>query len=279
MKNMSFASHAVSTGLHTVGLRSVGLRSVGLRSRLGLASLAVAATLLLSGCSLLAPKPLEAVSPMPALASLEQTSTQRLILRVARIESDDSAKRAVDAYESADASADARAEVGESEQEQNLPPLIGVLRQSPEAMRLVMLSVQGQRLLTLVHDADGSRFEKARPEVLEKLPFSADWLARRIAWVHWPQAAIDAAFANTGWQLVQRGDWQLVQRGDWQQRRQPAQRIITQDGVTIAELTRDASGRVTLRDPAADMQLTLEPLAAPSTQNAPDDSPEAPAHD
>ncbi|HAR09858.1 MAG: hypothetical protein CL810_08795 [Cobetia sp.] len=271
MKNMSFASHAVSTGLHTVGLRSaglrstglhtVGLRSAGLRSRLGLASLAVAATLLLSGCSLLAPQPLEAASPMPALASLEQTSTQRLILRVARIESDDNAKRtvAVDA------------EAGEGAQEQNLPPLIGVLRQSPEAMRLVMLSVQGQRLLTLVHDADGSRFEKARPEVLEKLPFSADWLARRIAWVHWPQAAIDDAFANTG--------WQLVQRGDWQQSRQPAQRIITQDGVTIAELTRDASGSVTLRDPAADMQLTLEPLAAPSTQNAPDDSPEAPAHD
>ncbi|MDH2421254.1 DUF3261 domain-containing protein [Cobetia amphilecti] len=249
MKNMSFASHADSTGL----------LSVGLRSRLRLASLAVAATLLLSGCSLLAPQPLEAVSPMPTLASLEQTSTQRLILRVARIESDDSAQRAVDA------------EAGESAQEQNLPPLIGVLRQSPEAMRLVMLSVQGQRLLTLVHDADGSRFEKARPEVLEKLPFSADWLARRIAWVHWPQAAIDDAFANTG--------WQLVQRGDWQQRRQPAQRIITQEGVTIAELTRDASGRVTLRDPAADMQLTLEPLAAPSTQNDPDDSPEAPAHD
>ncbi|TCJ26902.1 DUF3261 domain-containing protein [Halomonas sp. GDM18] len=270
MKNMSFASHADSTGLHTVGLRSVGLRS-----RLGLASLAVAATLLLSGCSLLAPQPLQAASPMPALASLEQTSTQRLILRVARIESDDSAQRAVDAdadeSADADASADARAEAGEGAQEQNLPPLIGVLRQSPEAMRLVMLSVQGQRLLTLVHDADGSRFEKARPEVLEKLPFTADWLARRIAWVHWPQAAIDAAFANTG--------WQLVQRGDWQQRRQPAQRIITQDGVTIAELTRDASGRVTLRDPAADMQLTLEPLAAPSTQNDPDDSPEAPAHD
>ncbi|MBU3009277.1 DUF3261 domain-containing protein [Cobetia amphilecti] len=259
MKNMSFASHVVSTGLRSAGLLSVGLRSAGLHSRLGLASLAVAATLLLSGCSLLAPQPLEAVSPMPALASLEQTRTQRLILRVARIESEGSAKRAVDA------------EAGEGAKEQNLPPLIGVLRQSPEAMRLVMLSVQGQRLLTLVHDADGSRFEKARPEVLEKLPFSADWLARRIAWVHWPQAAIDAAFANTG--------WQLVQRGDWQQGRQPAQRIITQDGVTIAELTRDASGRVTLRDPAADMQLTLEPLAAPSTQNAPDDSPEAPAHD
>ena len=279
MKNMSFASHAVSTGLHTVGLRSaglrstglhtVGLRSAGLRSRLGLASLAVAATLLLSGCSLLAPQPLEAASPMPTLASLEQTRTQRLILRVARIESDDSAKRTVDV--DADERADADAEAGEGAQEQNLPPLIGVLRQSPEAMRLVMLSVQGQRLLTLVHDADGSRFEKARPEVLEKLPFTADWLARRIAWVHWPQAAIDTAFANTG--------WQLVQRGDWQQGRQPAQRIITQDGVTIAELTRDASGRVTLRDPAADMQLTLEPLAAPSTQNAPDDSPEAPAHD
>lgn len=262
MKNMSFASHVVSTGL-----RSAGLLSAGLRSRLGLASLAVVATLLLSGCSLLAPKPLEAASPMPALASLEQTSTQRLILRVARIESDDNAQRTVDADERADADAEA----DESAQEHNLPPLIGVLRQSPEAMRLVMLSVQGQRLLTLVHDADGSRFEKARPEVLEKLPFSADWLARRIAWVHWPQAAIDAAFANTG--------WQLVQRGDWQQGRQPAQRIITQDGVTIAELTRDASGRVTLRDPAADMQLTLEPLAAPSTQNAPDDSPEAPAHD
>ncbi|WP_404325240.1 DUF3261 domain-containing protein [Cobetia sp. UIB-001] len=263
MKNMSFASHADSTGLLSVGLRSAGLLSAGLSSRLGLASLAVAATLLLGGCSLLAPKPLEAVSPMPALASLEQTSTQRLILRVARIESDDNVKRTV--------AVDADAEAGEGAQEQNLPPLIGVLRQSPEAMRLVMLSVQGQRLLTLVHDADGSRFEKARPEVLEKLPFSADWLARRIAWVHWPQAAIDAAFANTG--------WQLVQRGDWQQRRQPAQRIITQDGVTIAELTRDASGRVTLRDPAADMQLTLEPLAAPSTQNSPDDSPEAPAHD
>ncbi|AVV34792.1 hypothetical protein C8233_15125 [Halomonas sp. SF2003] len=272
MKNMSFASHVVSTGL-----RSTGLHTVGLRNRLRLASLAVAATLLLSGCSLLAPQPLEAVSPMPALASLEQTSTQRLILRVARIESEGSAKRTVDVDvdvdvdADADESADADAEADESAQEHNLPPLIGVLRQSPEAMRLVMLSVQGQRLLTLVHDADGSRFEKARPEVLEKLPFSADWLARRIAWVHWPQAAIDDAFANTG--------WQLVQRGDWQQGRQPAQRIITQDGVTIAELTRDASGRVTLSDPAADMQLTLEPLAAPSTQNDPDDSPEAPAHD
>lgn len=242
MNNMPFASHADSTGL---------------RSRLRLASLAVAAGLLLSGCSLLVPQPLQAASPMPTLASLEQTSTQRLILRVARIESEGGAQRAVDADESA--------------QEHHLPPLIGVLHQSPEAMRLVMLSVQGQRLLTLVHDADGSRFEKARPEVLEKLPFNADWLARRIAWVHWPQAAIDDAFANTG--------WQLVQRGDWQQRRQPAQRIITQAGVTIAELTRDASGRVTLRDPAADMQLTLEPLAAPSTQNDPDDSPEAPAHD
>ncbi|MDI4659754.1 MULTISPECIES: DUF3261 domain-containing protein [Cobetia] len=256
MKNISFASHVVFTGLRSARLRSVGLRSSGQSSRLGLASLAVAATLLLSGCSLLAPKPLEAASPMPALANLEQTSTQRLILRVARIESDDSAQRAVD---------------GEGAQEHNLPPLIGVLRQSPEAMRLVMLSVQGQRLLTLVHDADGSRFEKARPEVLKKLPFSADWLARRIAWVHWPKDAIDDAFANTG--------WQLVQRGDWQQRRQPAQRIITHDGVTIAELSRDASGRVTLRDPAADMQLTLEPLAAPSTQNDSDDSPEAPAHD
>lgn len=196
---------------------------------------------------------------MPALANLEQSSTQRLILRAERMESEPPAASA-DA-DMADASGEAP----------DLPPLIGVLRQSPEAMRLVLLSVQGQRLLTLVHDADGSRFEQARPQVLEKLPFSADWLARRIAWVHWPQAAIDAAFANTG--------WQLIQRGDWQQGRQTAQRIITQEGMTIAELTRDASGRVTLRDPTADMQLTLEPLAAPSTQNAPDDSPEASPHD
>ncbi|MGO2503800.1 MAG: hypothetical protein ACTH7C_11750, partial [Cobetia marina] len=92
------------------------------------------------------PGPLSAESPMPALTSLQESSTQRLILRVERNKSEASENRAA-----ADAAED---------EARDLPPLIGVLRQSPEAMRLVLLSVQGQRLLTLVNDADGSRFEK-----------------------------------------------------------------------------------------------------------------------
>ncbi|WP_024951049.1 DUF3261 domain-containing protein [Cobetia crustatorum] len=200
------------------------------------AGLGLAASLLLSGCSLFAPQPLSAQSPMPALSSLQDTTTQRLSLRMERM--DENGKAVMD-----DASP-------------RLPPLLGVLRQSPEAMRLVLLSVQGQRLLTLVHDNDGSRFENARPDVLEKLPFTADWLARRISWVHWPQAAIDKAFMGT--------DWQLVQAGDWQHPNQPAQRIIRQGNDVIAELDRDAQGRVSLSDPASGRVLVLTPLPSVS---------------
>nr|POR07494.1 hypothetical protein BOH68_08130 [Cobetia sp. MM1IDA2H-1] len=240
---MRLSPHAISVGRRSVGLRTVGRRSVGLRT-VGRRSvgLLLATSLLLSGCSLLVPGPLSAESPMPALTSLQESSTQRLILRVERNKSEASENRAA-----ADAAED---------EARDLPPLIGVLRQSPEAMRLVLLSVQGQRLLTLVHDADGSRFEKARPEVLDKLPFTADWLARRIAWVHWPQAAIDDAFAGSAWQLVQHGEWDTPH--------QAAQRLILRDGERMAELTRDAEGRVVLRDPATEMQMTLDPLSSPS---------------
>ncbi|WP_158774588.1 DUF3261 domain-containing protein [Cobetia sp. L2A1] len=208
------------------------------------AGLGLAASLLLSGCSLFAPQPLSAQSPMPALSSLQETTTQRLSLQIER---NDTAQSRAERDVGSDG--DKAAESAD-----RLPPLLGVLRQSPEAMRLVLLSVQGQRLLTLVHDKDGSRFENARPDVLEKLPFTADWLARRISWVHWPQAAIDKAFMGT--------DWQLVQTGDWQHPNQPAQRIIRQGNEVIAELDRDAQGRVSLRDMAADMVLVLTPLAS-----------------
>jgi hypothetical protein len=75
--------------------------------------------------------------------------------------------------------------------------LIGVLRHDHDSLQMAMLSAQGQRLLTLVRDAEGARFRDAAFEP----PFSAEWLASRLAWILWPDHALARAFEGSSWRL------------------------------------------------------------------------------
>lgn len=76
--------------------------------------------------------------------------------------------------------------------------LLGVLRHDDASLRLVLLSPQGQRLLTLVRDAQGSRF---MADTAFEAPFSADWLASRLSWSLWSAPALEEAFRDSDWRL------------------------------------------------------------------------------
>ncbi|MED5294242.1 MAG: DUF3261 domain-containing protein [Pseudomonadota bacterium] len=78
--------------------------------------------------------------------------------------------------------------------------LIGVLRHDHRQLQLALLSLQGQRLLTLTQDAEGARFA---PGAVFTPPFSADWLASRLSFSLWPEQRLHEAFAGSDWSLVQ----------------------------------------------------------------------------
>lgn len=76
--------------------------------------------------------------------------------------------------------------------------MIGVLRHDDKTLRLVILSPQGQRLLTLIHDDSGSRFLQ---DAAFEPPFTAEWLASRLSWNLWPAPAIKQAFGSSAWSI------------------------------------------------------------------------------
>ena len=78
--------------------------------------------------------------------------------------------------------------------------LIGALRHDDHSLRLIMLSPQGQRLLTLLHDDKGARFIGDSAFVPE---FSASWLASRLTWSLWPSSALKQSFEGSHWTLTQ----------------------------------------------------------------------------
>lgn len=78
--------------------------------------------------------------------------------------------------------------------------LLAVLRHDQSLLRMALLSPQGQRLLTLEQDGDGARF---LPGAAFEPPFSAQWLAERLAWSLWPVEQLERAFADSRW-AVQR---------------------------------------------------------------------------
>ena len=78
--------------------------------------------------------------------------------------------------------------------------LLAVLRHDQSALRMALLSPQGQRLLTLEQDGNGARF---LPGAAFEPPFSAQWLAERLAWSLWPVEELERAFADSRW-AVQR---------------------------------------------------------------------------
>lgn len=118
--------------------------------------------------------------------------------------------------------------------------MIGVLRHDDMSLRLAILSPQGQRLLTLVHDDDGSRFLH---DASFEPPFSAEWLASRLSWSLWPSTAISQAFHTSAWSLEE------DQKG----------RTIRYRQHVIARISGDASCRV-IEDIEANYRLYIARL-------------------
>ncbi|MCG7600175.1 DUF3261 domain-containing protein [Halomonas sp. McH1-25] len=148
------------------------------------------ATLSLAGCSLT-----PSVSPAPAFQSVAATDT--LKRRLTFMPDDESR-----------------------------PPqtLIGLIRIADHELRAVLLTSYGQRLVTLVNDAEGSRYlagDVPQATMEERLPVPADWLASRLQWSLWPVAALRDAFAGSAWTIE-------VEDGS---------RIIRQHGKVVARIT------------------------------------------
>lgn len=118
--------------------------------------------------------------------------------------------------------------------------LIAALRHDRHSLRLALLSPQGQRLLTLVQDADGARF---LPDAAFEPPFSADWLASRLSWGLWPVDRLEAAFNGSDWRLETHDQVRVIFAGNRQ----------------IARLEGDARCRL-LQDREGGYRLTIAPL-------------------
>ena len=82
--------------------------------------------------------------------------------------------------------------------------LIALIRLAGSELRAALLTPYGQRLVTLVQDAGGSRYvagDVPLAEIEKRLP-PADWLAARLQWCLWPAEALREAFAGTPWRLT-----------------------------------------------------------------------------
>lgn len=129
--------------------------------------------------------------------------------------------------------------------------MLGVLRHRDDTLRMALLSPQGQRLLTLVQDDDGARF---LPDAIFDPPFSAEWLAGRLTWNLWPEAALYRAFAGTDWRLKTQGGERRIYRG----------------GTLVARVSGDRGCRV-IDDRESGYRLYIATL-----DDALDDNPRAP---
>lgn len=74
--------------------------------------------------------------------------------------------------------------------------LLAVIEHDHRALRMALLSVEGQRLLTFVQDHAGPRF---LPGAAFNPPFTAHWLAARLAWSLWPVAKLQETFQGSTW--------------------------------------------------------------------------------
>jgi hypothetical protein len=89
--------------------------------------------------------------------------------------------------------------------------LLGVIEHDHRSLRMALMSVQGQRLLTLVQDAEGARF---LPGAGFEPPFTADWLAARLAWSLWSAVQLQDTFRRTTWSVRQDVSGHSVYRRD-----------------------------------------------------------------
>ncbi|MDH4572183.1 DUF3261 domain-containing protein [Salinicola acroporae] len=126
--------------------------------------------------------------------------------------------------------------------------LIAFIRIEPERLRAVLVTPYGQRLTTLVRDADGARFEAGDAPGEPPLPIPPEWLASRLEWSLWPLDALHEAFAGSAWQVVDGA----------------ASRDITYRGRLIARITpvpaRDRAETMMLDDRQGHYRLTIAPM-------------------
>ncbi|WP_106418489.1 DUF3261 domain-containing protein [Salinicola tamaricis] len=126
--------------------------------------------------------------------------------------------------------------------------LIAFIRITPEALRAVLVTPYGQRLTTLVRDAQGARFEAGDAPGEPPLPIPPAWLASRLEWSLWPRAALEHAFSGSAWQVAEHDD----------------QRDIRYHGRLAASITPRPDPAhpqtLTLDDRQGDYRLTITPL-------------------
>ncbi|WP_110685420.1 DUF3261 domain-containing protein [Salinicola aestuarinus] len=186
------------------------------------------ALLTLTGCSLSPP-----VSPSPPLAAAasEQTLASRLTLTPNASTRDETPTPS---------SAKTRAE----------RTLMAFIRITPTALRAALVTPYGQRLTTLVRDADGARFEAGDAPGEPPLPIPPDWLASRLEWSLWPRESLERAFAGSEWSIDE----------------DATRREIRRRGTLVARITpapRPGSPRpLTLDDREGGYRLTITPREA-----------------
>nr|WP_297459864.1 DUF3261 domain-containing protein [uncultured Halomonas sp.] len=138
--------------------------------------------------------------------------------------------------------------------------LIGLIALGDNQLRAVLLTPFGQRLVTLEHDSEGSRFVPGDipPDALrEALPISPEWLASRLEWSLWPSRALRDAFAGGEWSVaIDDGSRVIRYRNESVARITPATASANTAGAVLLD---DRQGRYTLR---------ISPLDAPGA-NAP----------
>nr|WP_298373151.1 DUF3261 domain-containing protein [uncultured Halomonas sp.] len=144
--------------------------------------------------------------------------------------------------------------------------LIGLIRLEEGKLRVVFLTPYGQRLTTLVHDEEGSRFEEGDvPEkmVKEAFPASPEWLASRLEWSLWPAVALEEAFIDSPWSVSIAGDAREIRRYDT---------LIARITPAMTDASREET--VILEDRQGQFRLRIEPLeesAIESNQKPSDD--------
>ncbi|WP_227369951.1 DUF3261 domain-containing protein [Halomonas sp. M20] len=178
---------------------------------------------LLNGCSLL-----PSTAPSPRFASLPLTDTLKRRLTFTPEEEPDKART-----------------------------LIGLIRLEERELRVVFLTPYGQRLTTLVHDAEDSRFEEGDvPEKMVKdaFPASPAWLASRLEWSLWPVNALEEVFIDSPWTVSITGGVREIRRhGTLIARITPAMTDASREETVILD---DRQGRYRLR---------IEPLEEPTS--------------
>lgn len=139
---------------------------------------------------------------------------------------------------------------------QQAQTLIGLIHLDESRLRAVLLSPYGQRLVTLIHDDRGSRYQAGDlpPESLrDQLPMPAAWLAARLQWSLWTTKALQEAFAGSAWSVSV----------------EDQARVIRHRGAVVARITPAGthaarSEEVLLDDRQGQYRLRISPFEEPA---------------